>query len=124
MVLAEFHKALGHETRVRIVYLLLRLGELCVCDVEAILGTTQSTTSRHLNHLKRAGIVRDRRHGTWAHYRLVAGRGSPLHGATRAIGRALDEDPTAQADLRRGRRCVGAECRPSVGTAAVDNATA
>jgi len=63
-------KALSDETRLRIVNLLAE-GELCVCDLTHALEMPQSTVSRHLAHLKNAGLVSDRRHKTWAFYRLA-----------------------------------------------------
>jgi len=62
-------KALADETRLRILNLLCH-GELCVCDIMRVLHTAQSKTSRHLAHLKNAGIVEDRREGQWMHYSL------------------------------------------------------
>jgi ArsR family transcriptional regulator len=49
-------KALADENRLRILNL-LRNGELCVCDIEAVLGIKQSNTSRHLNRLKISGMI-------------------------------------------------------------------
>ena len=49
-------KALADDNRIRILNL-LRNGELCVCDIEAVLGIKQSNASRHLNRLKVAGII-------------------------------------------------------------------
>lgn len=69
-------KALAHQTRLRILCLLLD-GEVCVCQIMAVLGLPQSTASRHLAILKNAGLVEDRRDGTWSHYSL-ARNGSPL----------------------------------------------
>ena len=43
-------KALGDETRIRIVNI-LRDGPLCVCEIESILEITQSNASRHLSKL-------------------------------------------------------------------------
>jgi len=71
-------KALAHQTRLRILCLLLD-GEVCVCQIMAILSLPQSTASRHLAILKNAGLVEDRRDGTWAHYSL-ARNCSPLAG--------------------------------------------
>jgi ArsR family transcriptional regulator, arsenate/arsenite/antimonite-responsive transcriptional repressor len=71
--IADFFKALGDETRLQILYLLLHHGELCVCDIEQVLHATQSKTSRHLRYLLNAGLVRDRRQGVWVHYRLDDG---------------------------------------------------
>jgi ArsR family transcriptional regulator len=68
--LSRLFKALGDETRLRIVAL-LSYGELCVCHVEEGLGLPQPTASRQLGILKNAGIVESRREGTWVHYRLA-----------------------------------------------------
>ena len=102
--LAQAYKALGHETRLRIMYLLVRVGELCVCDVERILGATQSTTSRHLSVLRGAGLVRDRREGTWVYYGVTERLTSPLPEAVEALCAALDGDPQSQRDLETAQR--------------------
>ena len=62
-------KALADENRIRILNL-LRNGELCVCDIEAVLGIKQSNTSRHLNRLKLAGIIASEKKSPWIYYRL------------------------------------------------------
>jgi ArsR family transcriptional regulator len=62
-------KALGDPTRLRIVKL-LEGGELCVCQLIAVLGMGQSRISRHLSILKEAGLIVDNRKGKWVHYRL------------------------------------------------------
>jgi ArsR family transcriptional regulator len=82
--LSGLFKALGDDTRLRIVALLSH-GELCVCHVEEALGLPQATASRQLSILKHAGIVDARREGTWMHYRL-----SPsLEGTSRQLLRTL-----------------------------------
>ena len=62
-------KALADENRIRILNL-LRNGELCVCDIEAVLGIKQSNASRHLNRLKIAGIIVSEKKSQWVYYRL------------------------------------------------------
>lgn len=68
--ISHFFRALGDETRVRIVALLTH-GELCVCHVQAALNLTQPNTSRQLGLLRAAGIVDQRREGNWIYYRLA-----------------------------------------------------
>ena len=68
--LAKLLRALADETRLRILHLLSRSGELCVCDIEDIIGGPQTKISRHLGYLKRAGLVRARRQGLWMLYSL------------------------------------------------------
>ena len=67
--LAQTFKALSDETRLRILTLLTH-GELCVCDLMAVLLLPQSTVSRHLAYLRNSGLIADRRDGVWMYYRL------------------------------------------------------
>jgi ArsR family transcriptional regulator len=62
-------KALSEETRLRILKL-LEHGELCVCDIVAALNMVQPKVSFHLNVLKEAGFLKDRKQGRWTHYRI------------------------------------------------------
>ena len=68
--LSKLFRALGDETRLRIVALLSH-GELCVCHLETALDLNQPNASRQLGILKSAGIVDSRRDGTWVYYRLT-----------------------------------------------------
>jgi len=83
----EHHfKALADATRLRILNLLLH-GELCVCDIQHVLGATQPNVSRHLAYLKNAGLVLDRREGYRIFYRLAG----PKDGAKQRLYRFLRE---------------------------------
>ncbi len=53
-------KALSDRTRLRIIGVLLA-HEACVCELQAILGLSQPLLSRHVAHLRMAGLIRDRR---------------------------------------------------------------
>jgi ArsR family transcriptional regulator, arsenate/arsenite/antimonite-responsive transcriptional repressor len=79
-MLASIFKALSDETRLRMLGLLLREGELCVCDFVEVLSVTQSKASRHLRYLVNAGLLQDRRAGIWVHFR-VAEQPGPLQSA-------------------------------------------
>jgi len=65
-------KAIGEETRLRIVAV-LRHGELTVTDLTEILGQSQPRVSRHLKLLVDAGLVTRHREGTWVFFRLTDG---------------------------------------------------
>lgn len=67
---AEIFKALSDETRLKIM-ILLTDRELCVCDLERILATTQTKISRHLSNLKYNKLVKSRREGQWSYYSLA-----------------------------------------------------
>lgn len=69
MDIVQILKALGDENRIRILNL-LKGGELCVCEIEHILGITQSNASRHLNKLNILGIVICERKAQWVYYKL------------------------------------------------------
>ena len=57
MTVAARFKALADPTRVRILNLLVRNPELCVCDMNASFDLSQPTVSHHLSILKKAGLV-------------------------------------------------------------------
>jgi ArsR family transcriptional regulator len=61
-------KALGDKTRLKMLRL-LSLREMCVCELTIALNMTQPTASHHLNILKNAGLLEDRKEGTWTFYR-------------------------------------------------------
>ncbi len=66
----RFFRALADTTRLRCLVLLAREGELCVCELTHALAVPQPRVSRHLAHLREAGLVADRRAGQWIYYRL------------------------------------------------------
>jgi len=68
--LAEMFRILGDPTRVRILYSLLEAGELCVCDIGAVVGTSETKVSQAMRILRAAGMVRNRRSGRNVFYRL------------------------------------------------------
>ncbi|MEX2393817.1 MAG: metalloregulator ArsR/SmtB family transcription factor [Actinomycetota bacterium] len=67
-VAARF-KALADPTRVRILNLLIRNPELCVCDMNASIDLSQPTVSHHLSILKKAGLVECETRSKWCFYR-------------------------------------------------------
>lgn len=66
--LLTLFRSLSDESRLRILNLLLEVNELCVCDIQSVLGITQTKASRHLAYLKHAGLVTSRRSGLWMIY--------------------------------------------------------
>ncbi len=70
MALLDVLRAIGEETRLRIVAL-LQHGELTVTDLTDILGQSQPRISRHLRLLADAGVVDKHREGTWAFFDLA-----------------------------------------------------
>jgi ArsR family transcriptional regulator len=68
--LVRVFRALGHPARVRIMAM-LRTGELCACQITAVLDLAPSTVSAHLSDLRRAGLIAERKDGRWIYYRLA-----------------------------------------------------
>lgn len=62
-------KLVGDKTRLTILGY-LKEKELCVCDLVDLLGMSQPGISQHLKKLRVAGIIHERREGTWAYFRL------------------------------------------------------
>jgi DNA-binding transcriptional ArsR family regulator len=67
--LAETFRALGDASRAKILHALLS-GELCVCDLAALIGISESAVSQHLRVLRSLRIVRNRKAGRVVYYSL------------------------------------------------------
>lgn len=67
--LGDFFKILGDSTRIKILSALFQ-SEMCVCDIAALLGMTQSAISRQLRVLKQGRLVKHRKEGKVVYYSL------------------------------------------------------
>jgi ArsR family transcriptional regulator, arsenate/arsenite/antimonite-responsive transcriptional repressor len=67
---SQIFKACADESRLRILFLILANKEMCIADLEKILGFTQAKTSRHLIYLKNSGILSFRRYNHWVFYQI------------------------------------------------------
>jgi len=101
--LAELFKALADPTRLMILALLFEKRELCVCDFEEVLRISQSKASRHLQYLKHAGFLADRRAGLWSYYRFQDHLRPDAQITLRVVRKLLDEKRVAELrdDLHR-----------------------
>jgi ArsR family transcriptional regulator len=95
-----FFAALADRTRLRLINL-MDAGELCVCFLVETIKTNQPKIARHLAYLKKAGLVRARRTGKWAHYRLVAPKDEQAARVFAEIREWLRRDPEMQSDIKR-----------------------
>ncbi len=66
--IVNFCKALGDETRQRILEILQTEGEKCVSDLVEVFNVSQPTISHHLNFLKQVNLVTSRREGKQIYY--------------------------------------------------------
>jgi ArsR family transcriptional regulator len=103
--LAGFLKVMADETRLRMVRLLAE-GSLNVGELVRILGLAQSTVSRQLGELRKAGLVHEQREAGFAYYELVAPNGSATYAAVLEELRAAPDqsgDLARLSELRRER---------------------
>ncbi len=93
-------KALADETRLRVL-MALGGGELCVCQIVAMLGLAPSTVSKHMYLLRQAGLVEARKDGRWVYYRLAGtGAGKAVREAVRWVQRHLAQDQQIAQDAK------------------------
>ena len=104
--LTKLFRALGDETRVRMVALLSH-GELCVCHLEKALDLSQPNASRQLGILKSAGIVDSRRDGTWVYYKLAEQEHEVVQTMLATLTKAFGAERTVRADHVKLRRSCG-----------------
>lgn len=94
-LLVEAAKGLAHGARMRILAM-LEGGELCVCQMTAVVGLAASTVSQHLAVLARGGLVAERKEGKLVFYRQrLDGVAATLLPAVLA---ALSDDATVRSD--------------------------
>lgn len=104
--LTKLFRALGDETRLRIVALLAH-GELCVCHIEQALELSQPNASRQLGILKSSGVLDSRREGTWVYYSLVEQQHQPVQHMLAALTKLFGAERTLRTDHAKLRRSCG-----------------
>ncbi len=73
---AKVFKALSDPNRIRILKM-LEIRPLCVCEITGILSISTSTASKHLQILRDAGFIYDRKDGKFVEYALNTGSADP-----------------------------------------------
>ncbi len=108
--LAKVFKALADESRLRILNLIIRTGEICVCDIEAVTGFTQTKTSRHLAYLRHAGLVDARQQGLWMLYSLARPKNKEHGQLLDCLKAILQINPVALKDVKELARNIDKGC--------------
>lgn len=101
----QIFKALAHDVRLRIMSLLAQR-RLCVCHLEAALGLSQVTVSRHLAMLRGAGLVESQRDGLWVHYQLAEPQSELERMLVAWLRSRVRKDKSLRADVARMRECA------------------
>jgi ArsR family transcriptional regulator, arsenate/arsenite/antimonite-responsive transcriptional repressor len=104
--LTRLFRALGDETRLRIVALLAH-GELCVCHLEKALDLSQPNVSRQLGILRAAGVVEARREGTWVYYSITEQTHDIVESQLEALTTAFGAERALKTDHARLRKSCG-----------------
>jgi len=99
-LISECLKAISNPTRLRIIEL-LKEKPMCVCDIWNALNEEQSSISKHLNELKKAGIVDSRRDGLRIVYSVNNPRIFEIIETTKEIIRK-EIEKKAQIALKKG----------------------
>jgi ArsR family transcriptional regulator, arsenate/arsenite/antimonite-responsive transcriptional repressor len=108
--LATVFRALSDEARLRILNLLFRTGELCVCDIEATTGFTQTKVSRHLSYLRQAGLLDSRQQGLWTLYRIAEPRSDEHRQLLQCLRMILQSNKVAIKDAQQLQRNIQKGC--------------
>jgi ArsR family transcriptional regulator, arsenate/arsenite/antimonite-responsive transcriptional repressor len=103
--LDQLFKTVSDPTRLRLINL-LRLGSICVCEIQSILQIPQSTVSRHLAGLRHAGIATDSRSGNKIIYSLAAADSPQIAALYRLLDKCCPFDEVLKADLSRLNRAI------------------
>lgn len=90
-------KAMADQNRLTLLAC-MKNGEVCVCDFVDVLGISQPAVSQQLKKLKAAGIITERKEGTWKYYRLV----DNLSPVVKAVIDTIEAQETC--------RCGGTSC--------------
>ena len=96
-------RAFCDRTRLRILSL-LRDGELCVGDIVESLQSPQPKVSRHLAHLRKAGLVTVRKEGLWCHYSLASPQSDFHRGLLECAITCFKDVPEIKSDNARVRK--------------------
>ncbi len=104
--LINFFRAMGEETRAKIIMMLLR-EEMCICELIDELGLSQSAVSHHVKILKQTDLVNMRRCGKWTYYSInKSGFEAHLRDLQEKLGQPLEHYSYVQKRELRAK-CAG-----------------
>jgi ArsR family transcriptional regulator len=109
-LLQKVFRTFSDTTRVRILTLLER-EELAVQELMEVLGMAQSRVSRHLAILREAGLLKDRRDGTYVFYHFTPPSDAPWRDAWSLVVKNLKGDSTTERDAAALLRVLDARAQ-------------
>jgi ArsR family transcriptional regulator len=104
-------KAVADGTRVKILKI-LQHRELCVCEIQNVLGISQPSVSRHLRLLEEADLVRGEKDGMWSNFRLVKAEEQNAYSSVvlAHLRDWLEDDPQIQILMERTQSVDREKC--------------
>ena len=104
-------KAAADGTRVKILKM-LQQRKLCVCEMQAVLGISQPSVSRHLRLLEDADLVRSAKDGMWNNFRLARPEEANPYATTilAHLQEWLEDDASVQELLKQAKVVDRATC--------------
>lgn len=103
-------KALGDETRLRIICLLMNSGGLCVCEIKDAINGKQSAISKALKTLKDADLISDERIAQWKYYSLNKKLNNSGFRVIKALEEDLEKTNIAKADAQNLKKIPKKDC--------------
>lgn len=100
MDLIQILKALGEETRIRILNILM-MSEMCVGEIEHLLDINQSNASRHLSTLKNAKLIVYEKKAQWIYYKINKEALNELPFLKDLLSNEVNKLPECNEDLKR-----------------------
>ena len=94
-------KALSDEGRLRIISLLSKKKDLCVCEIKELIGLSQSTISSHLKKLENSGLITYSKDGKWINYNINPNLDSDIKKLVKNINTMLKNDHRLEKDYTR-----------------------
>ena len=96
-------KALSDENRIRAL-MMLKGGELCVCQIIEMLGLAPSSVSKHISILRQAGLVETRKEGRWVYYQRTDREAKTVREIFDWLEKHLKDDKRILDDVKQLRR--------------------
>jgi len=108
-------KAVADSARVKILKM-LQHRELCVCEMQAVLGISQPAVSRHLRLLEDADFVRSQKDGMWSNFRLATKNECNPYSRVilQTLRSWLEDDPQIEKVLEQVKNVDRTTCGPAI----------
>lgn len=100
-IITKILKAISDKGRLRIISLLSKKKDLCVCEIKELIGLSQSTISSHLKKLENSGLITYNKDGKWINYNLDPNLDNDTKRLLEDLINILKSDPQLKKDYAR-----------------------